>query len=39
MSKLIKELFSSLQDEMLVKLKQARVMSHPGDKGNSTELV
>ena len=38
MSKLIKELFSSLQDEMLVKLKQAQVMTHPGDKGNSTEL-
>lgn len=38
MSKLIKTLFSSLQDEMLVKLKQAQVMSHPGDKGNSTEL-
>ena len=38
MSKLIKTLFSSLQAEMLVKLKQAQVMTHPGDKGDSTEL-
>lgn len=38
MSKLMKILFASLQEEMLAKLKQAQVMTHPGDKGNSTEL-
>jgi len=38
MNDLIKKLFQSLQEKMLADLHMTGVMSHPGDKGESTEL-